>query len=175
MVKLVPVLMIFALISNVWADTIYFKRGGTRSGVKILAETSQHIEYSINGQTGKVRGDIVSWVEYSDAPRSFIEGRQALQKGYAEEAVYLFEEALKLAADPLAKIGPWMDIYGTYYAAKAYQVWADSDPTEAAQYNKAVSYYQKALQKAPDHRFTYDCLFELAQCLIQLKKIPGSN
>src|SRR5687767_98601 len=99
--------IVLAYHGQVNADTIYLKKGGTRAGVTVIQETYQAIIYRVDDKEDKLRADLVDWVEYSDASQNFINGKNAQQKGKAEDAVGLLKEALEAAKKPPV-VGSWI-------------------------------------------------------------------
>ncbi len=155
--------LLLSTASFLGADTIYFKKGGNRSKVKVSNENYQFVEYiTADGKNSKYKSEIIDWVEYSDSPQSFLEGRSALLKGNYEEAAKAFREAIATDID-----SQWLDIYGSFFLAETYRKWADANPSRSKNYQNAIEHYNISLRKNPEHRLFYEQMFSLAYCLWQ--------
>ena len=152
--------------ASVFADTIYFKNGTSRTDVRVLSESNTKVSYELRNRSISVETETVDFIEYSDGPQELVAGKGAINKGDYEGAVALLNSAAEVAALPPVA-GSWFKVYNNYFLGKAYQGWADSDPLQSALYKTAIKHYEMAAQ--PGSRYLYECYFGIAQSYLNLK------
>jgi tetratricopeptide (TPR) repeat protein len=160
-------------ICFVSADSIYFKKGLVRNEVQVVEENYQKVMYTEQGRPNPLpaSAENVEWIEYSDAPREFSDGRNALNLGDYEGAVAFFRDALEVAQR--TQIRPWLQPYTFFHLGRAYQKWGDSGSLDPEKYETAISYYQKTWESQANTRFLFACYLYFAQCQLQLKNFAA--
>lgn len=153
-------------------DTIYRRDGSVLHGVKILQDTYKEVTYLLTTDEKSIKIPLnlatIKWIEYGDAPREFIDGRNAIQQGLYNTAITKLTASLEIA-QKAPVVGKWINEYAYYYLAQAYQQMGDSIASGAASYQRALKYYQKVIDANSQTRFLLACYFYSAQCYYHLQ------
>lgn len=166
--KYLTLLLLF-FAASLSADSIYFKKGVVRADVEVVEETYQKVMYKEEGRANPVpaTADNIDWIEYSDSPREFGEGRNAINLGDYEGAIACLKDALEVAQR--TQIRPWIHHYTQFHLGRAYHKWADSGSLDPEKYETAITHYQKTIESDANTRFLFACYLHIAQCKFKLQ------
>lgn len=122
---------------------------------QVVSETYKEVRYKSRAVEKTISADKVGEIIYHDVPQAYKNGLSFLEKGEYENAV----NSLNLAMEKRG-VGDWIQTYGLFNIAKAYQLWGLTSPSK---FQKAVESYNKILEVNPETRFFPEVLFGLAE------------
>jgi tetratricopeptide (TPR) repeat protein len=121
---------------------------------KVISETYKEIRYKMRASEKTISTDKVEEVIYFDVPTAFKNGLNFVERGEYENALNSFQLAMEARG-----VRDWIQVYGLFEKAKAYQQWGLSDNSK---FKNAVETYNELLELAPETRFYAEVLFGLA-------------
>lgn len=153
----------FAILAiSARADTIFVAGGNPLTGVLVISESIEKVEYKKrDGSGGSVPGWQVTMIVYDAAPRAMRQGFEHYSNGRYADAI----DSLKIAGAIVDEDLPWLVPYARYYLGRSYLALGRSA--------EAIETFEKLFESSPETRFAVPATLAVLTAAIA-KPDPGA-